>query len=50
LAAGRSTASTRAPSAAKSSALARPMPDAAPVTMAALPSSLSMFASEGLDR
>jgi hypothetical protein len=34
---GRSTASTRAPSAAKSSALARPMPDAAPVTIAARP-------------
>ena len=37
---GRSTAMILAPSAANNAALACPMPDAAPVTIAVLPSSL----------
>jgi hypothetical protein len=42
---GRSTASTCAPSSAKSLAEAAPMPDAAPVTIAILPANLATASS-----
>ena len=45
-----SAATTCAPSAAKRSALARPMPDPAPVTMAILPSSNIRASSHGRRR